>query len=57
MWEFARILSDSAILGYMIVGLVAFILGISFTIFCFRLKKWIDEEKTMKRENGDDRND
>ena len=53
----ASIFADSPFLGYVIVGLVAFILGISFTIFCFRLKRWNDEEKTMKRENDDDRND
>ena len=57
MRESASIFTNNGILSYVIVGLIAFILGISFTIFCFRLKRWSNEEKTMKRENGDDRND
>ena len=51
------IFANSDILGYVVIGLVAFLLGISFTIFCFRLKKWSDDEKKIKREHSDDRND
>ena len=38
----ASMLSDSSALGYIVIGIVAFLLGVSVTIFCFRLKKWED---------------
>ena len=53
----ASILADGGVLGYVIVGLIAFLLGISFTIFCVKLKKWQSEEKELKREDSDDRDD
>ena len=29
-------------LGYIVIALVAFVLGVCVTVFCFRLKKWRD---------------
>ena len=51
------IFANSDILGYVVVGLIAFLLGISFTIFCIRLKKWNEDEKKLKQEHSDDRDD
>ena len=51
------ILSENGILGYIIIGIVAFILGISVTVFCFKLKKWQDSSASDDREDDDDRND
>ena len=38
----ASIFSDNAFLGYIVVGVAAFLLGIAFTVFCVSLKKWKD---------------
>ena len=35
----ASIFSGSSLLGYIVIGTIAFLLGVSVTIFCFRLKK------------------
>ena len=40
----ASIFSDSSILGFLVIGIVDFLLGITVTIFCFRLKKWEEEQ-------------
>ena len=39
----ASIFADHMVLGYIMIALVAFCLGASFTIFCFRLKKHMEE--------------
>ena len=36
----ASIFSNSSHVGYVVIGLVAFLLGVLLTIFCFRLQKW-----------------
>ena len=36
----ASIFSASSVLGYIVIGILAFLLGAAVTIFCFRLKKW-----------------
>ena len=51
------ILSENGILGYIITGLLAFILGCAVTVFCFRLKKWQDSKDPADREDSNDRND
>lgn len=38
----ASIFSGSSVLGFLVIAILAFLLGISFTIFCFRLKKYRD---------------
>ncbi len=53
----ASIFSDSAALSYIIIGLLGFSLGIVFTAFCFRLKKWQVNKKTDKQEELHDRDD
>ena len=37
----ASIFADNAALGYVVVALLAFCLGVVVTIFCFRLKKFM----------------
>lgn len=36
----ASIFGDSAALGYIVISIIAFLLGVSLTIFCFRLREW-----------------
>ena len=38
----ASLIVGSEALGYVVTGIAAFLLGISTTIFCYRLKKWRD---------------
>ena len=40
----ASIFSGSSFLGFIIIGIVSFLLGIAVTILCFRLKKWQELE-------------
>ena len=40
----ASILADRASLGFILVGLIAFCLGVLVTILCFRLRKRMEEE-------------
>ena len=51
----ATILGGSTALGYMVIGLLAFILGVCVTALCFRIRQLNKEEQTeMKKEdNGD----
>ena len=39
-------------LGYAVIGVLAFALGIVFTMFCFRLRRWREDSE---KEDGDDR--
>lgn len=53
----ASIFADRGTLGYVVIAVIAFILGSAVTIFCFRLKKWKDtkaerwEEDPVKEKN------
>lgn len=52
----ASIFSGSSALGYIVTGLLAFILGSAVTLFCYRLKKWRqdvpdDEDDEKDRED------
>ena len=40
----ASIFSSGSFLVYIVIAILAFLLGIIVTIFCFRLKKWLDEK-------------
>ena len=41
---YASIFSNNSMLSYLVVGIVAFLLGSAVTLFCFRLNKWQDDE-------------
>lgn len=41
----ASIFSDSWVIGYIVIAVIAFLLGISVTIFAFRLKRMGDGDK------------
>ena len=47
----ASIFSESSALGYVVIGILAFLLGAAVTIFCFRLKKW---QKDKGRQPGEE---
>ncbi|MBQ6508980.1 MAG: hypothetical protein IJI07_05840 [Flexilinea sp.] len=40
----ASIFTDSGSLAYVVIAILAFLLGITVTVFCFRMKKWLDEK-------------
>lgn len=40
----ASIFGESSALGYVVISVIAFLLGTAVTIFCFRLKRWQDEK-------------
>ena len=46
----ATILGGSTVLGYMVIGLLAFILGMCVTVLCFRLRQ-INREDSQDRED------
>ena len=39
----ASLFAGSPVLGYIVIAIAAFLLGAAVTVFCFRLKKWRDE--------------
>ena len=47
------IFSDSAVLGYIVIVLIAFLLGVTVTAFSIRLKKMKKLDKKADVENGD----
>ena len=51
----ATILGGGTTLGYMVIGLLAFILGVCVTILCFSIRQLNKEEQTeeQKGNNGD----
>lgn len=49
----ATILGGNAALGYIVIGLLAFVLGVCVTILCFRIRLMNKEEET-KEQKGDD---
>ena len=51
----ATILGGSPALGYIVIGLLAFVLGACVTILCFRIHQLNKEEQTekLKEDNGD----
>lgn len=44
----ASILSSSSLQGCIVIAILAFLLGITVTVLCFHLKRWMD------RKNGED---
>ena len=51
----ATMLGGSAVLGYIVTGLLAFVLGVCVTVLCFRIRRLNEEEQTgePKGENAD----
>ena len=48
----ASIFSNSSVLGYIVIAVIAFLLGSAVTVFCFRLNKW---QKEKEKEAANDR--
>ena len=44
----ASIFGNSAALGYIVIALIAFLLGVTLTIFCFRLREWQKHKDEQK---------
>lgn len=53
----ASIFSESSVLGFIVIGILAFLLGAAVTIFCFRLKKWQDGKEQENQAAPADRSD
>lgn len=51
----ASIFGDSAVIGYIVIGLIAFLLGVCVTILCFRVRKFQREGKKEEQNAGDHR--
>lgn len=49
----ASILGGSAPLGYIAIGLLAFLLGVCVTILCFRIRLLEKEEQAEETQKGD----
>ena len=43
----ASLFATAGVLGYMVTGILAFLLGIAVTVLCFRLKMWKDENMDL----------
>lgn len=37
---YASLFADSGMLGFIVIGIIAFALGIAVTVFCYTLKAW-----------------
>lgn len=51
----ASIFGDSAVIGYIVIGIIAFLLGVCVTILCFRIRKFRREDKKEEEDAGDHR--
>lgn len=51
----ASIFCDSEALGYVVIGLLAFLLGVCVTILCFRLRQMEQEDRREENEDGHER--
>ena len=47
------ILGGGTVPGYIIIGLLAFLLGVCVTILCFRIRRLDKEEQTEEDQKGD----
>ena len=48
----ASIFHGSAVLGYIVIGLLAFLLGVCVTVLCFRLRQMSREDDQNKESEG-----
>ncbi|MBR6403671.1 MAG: hypothetical protein IKS48_09845 [Eubacterium sp.] len=46
----ASIFAGNSILGFIVIGIIAFLLGISVTMFCYSLKKWQEDRDREDKE-------
>ena len=49
----ASMYGGSAALGYIVIGLLAFLLGVCVTVLCFRLRQMSREDDQNKENEGD----
>lgn len=50
----ASILSGNGTLGYIAIGVIAFLLGCFVTIFCMKLKKWQDDNAKVSEQGKEE---
>ena len=51
----ASIFSGNRVAGYFAIAITAFLLGVAFTIFCFCLKRWKENENQREIKERPDR--
>ena len=39
-WPTGSVFADSGALGYIVIAIIAFLLGVALTMFCIRLSEW-----------------
>ena len=50
----ASIFSENGAMSYVVIAIVAFLLGAAVTVFCFRLKKWQDQKNGQDGESNEE---
>jgi len=45
------IFSENGALSFVVIGIISFLLGVSVSVFCFRLKKWRDDQEKEKKQD------
>ncbi len=53
----ASIFNGNAALGYIVTGVLAFVLGVCVTVLCFRIRRMNSEEENDESEDENDRAD
>lgn len=51
----ASIFSESGSLSYIVVGIIAFLLGISVTLLCIKLRQYTEKQEAQKEQHDRDR--
>ena len=45
----ASILNDSGALAYVVISIIAFLLGVAVTMFCYRLREWQERKDNEEK--------
>lgn len=53
----ASIFNGNAALGYIVIGVLAFVLGVCVTVLCFRIRRMNSKEENDESEDENDRAD
>lgn len=48
----ASLFAGSGALGFIVIGIIAFLLGVSVTVFCSQLKKWEKSKREPETQKG-----
>ena len=51
---YGSVFSDGTALNYIVVGILAFLLGVALTIFCYKLNKWQKDKISEENNHNED---